>query len=487
MRVENDALTFQLTDCVVGLAGTFDSQIKRWHSEMEDDLFANYVAIWALSEFDLVGLSQAQGAAQWILNHRSPGSLKWTDSTGSKPIEMTNRALIGLILSGTCRSYQEIDLYVDWILNVQQEHGGAWIEETKHMGGQTSYGPTLPATFLLRLIRDKFNPEDKRIAVGLETTRDWLIRHYQENSIWNFQHKPGDVHPMAVTWAIRIYANCAHEPHKLQQDGVEILKKFLRDEGKIWTQDHYQLLYNCSHSLALCKVGLEDDLTASLAQWLIKQYEGYDFNDLSAEPEGVRKLCGMLISISRALKLSEEGRHVLVAVRERVQAMTGIERKGEPSGTVGWTAELGRDVFIVHGRDEAAKEKVARFIEKLGLTAIILHEQPNAGRTIIEKFEDYSNVSFAVVLLTPDDMGALKDELNGASPRARQNVIFELGYFIGKLGRNRTCALYKEDVEIPSDYQGVLWIPLDPAGAWKLKLAREIKNSGINVNLSGVV
>lgn len=143
-------------------------------------------------------------------------------------------------------------------------------------------------------------------------------------------------------------------------------------------------------------------------------------------------------------------------------------------------------VFIVHGHDEQARETVARFVEKLGLEAIILHEQPNAGRTIIEKFEDYSNVQFAIVLLTPDDVGkgSSETELN---PRARQNVIFELGFFIGKLTRKNVCALYKEEVEILSDYQGVLYHPLDSGGGWKLALAKELKAAGFNIDMNRVL
>lgn len=143
-------------------------------------------------------------------------------------------------------------------------------------------------------------------------------------------------------------------------------------------------------------------------------------------------------------------------------------------------------VFIVHGHDEQARETVARFVEKLGLEAIILHEQPNAGRTIIEKFEDYSNVQFAIVLLTPDDVGkgSSETELN---PRARQNVIFELGFFIGKLTRKNVCALYKEGVEILSDYQGVLYHPLDLGGGWKLALAKELKAAGFNIDMNKVI
>ena len=142
-----------------------------------------------------------------------------------------------------------------------------------------------------------------------------------------------------------------------------------------------------------------------------------------------------------------------------------------------------RKVFLVHGRNDAVKESVARFLERLELQPVILHEEPNMGRTVIEKFEAHSDVAFAVVLLTPDDVGGLAsaDELN---PRARQNVILELGYFIGKLGRARVCALYMEGVEIPSDIHGVLYVPYDPSNGWRLKLAHEIRAGGISIDLN---
>jgi predicted nucleotide-binding protein len=121
----------------------------------------------------------------------------------------------------------------------------------------------------------------------------------------------------------------------------------------------------------------------------------------------------------------------------------------------------------------------------LDLNLIILHEQPNKGRTIIEKFQDYSDVAFAIVLLTADDRGGIADsQYDSQSLRARQNVIFELGYFIGKLGRNRVCALYSEGVEIPSDYSGVLFIKFDEAGAWRLAVAKEIKAAGIDIDMN---
>jgi predicted nucleotide-binding protein len=145
----------------------------------------------------------------------------------------------------------------------------------------------------------------------------------------------------------------------------------------------------------------------------------------------------------------------------------------------------GSQAFLVHGRDASALEGTARFLEKLGVPTIVLHEQPDQGRTIIEKFVDFSNVAFAVVLLTGDDRGGVANApYEQQKLRARQNVIFELGYFIGKLGRNRVCALYRDGVEIPSDYEGVLFVPFDEGGAWKLKLAKEMKAAGLQIDMN---
>ncbi len=143
---------------------------------------------------------------------------------------------------------------------------------------------------------------------------------------------------------------------------------------------------------------------------------------------------------------------------------------------------FGRKVFVVHGHDEAALLAVARFLEQIGLEAIILSEQPDQGRTIIEKFEDCAaDVGFAVVLLTPDDLGEAKTAAASVF-WARQNVIFELGYFAGKLGRGRACLMRKGVVEIPSDLHGVIYTELDAAGGWKLKLLKELKAAKLDVD-----
>ena len=140
-------------------------------------------------------------------------------------------------------------------------------------------------------------------------------------------------------------------------------------------------------------------------------------------------------------------------------------------------------IFVVHGHDEGALQAMARFLGTIGLEAIVLREQPDQGRTIIEKFEACaSEVGFAVALLTPDDLGgpvAASEQV----ARARQNVIFELGYFVGRLGRGRACLLRKGDIEIPSDLFGVIYTDFDhPAEGWKVKLARELTAAGFKLD-----
>lgn len=152
------------------------------------------------------------------------------------------------------------------------------------------------------------------------------------------------------------------------------------------------------------------------------------------------------------------------------------------------SAPASNKVFVVHGHDNAAKESTARFLEKIGLQPIILHEQPSSGRTVIEKFENYaSDIAFAVVLLTPDDIGGVATQPSSQKSRARQNVVLELGYFMGRLGRLRVCALHKGGVELPSDYQGVLYIDMDAAGAWKAKLAQEFVQAKLPIDLAGLL
>ena len=140
-------------------------------------------------------------------------------------------------------------------------------------------------------------------------------------------------------------------------------------------------------------------------------------------------------------------------------------------------------IFIVHGHDEGARESVARFLEKVGLEPVILHEQAGHSKTLIEKLEHYSQVRFALVVMTPDDVGG-KNE-SALKPRARQNVVLELGYFLGLLGRSKVRALYKGNLELPSDIMGVEYIPMNDE-SWKLKLVRELEASGFEVNRKAI-
>jgi predicted nucleotide-binding protein len=140
-------------------------------------------------------------------------------------------------------------------------------------------------------------------------------------------------------------------------------------------------------------------------------------------------------------------------------------------------------VFIVHGRDNEAKQEVARFIETIGLNPIILHEQASGGKNIIEIIEHYSEeAGFAIVLYTGCDRGRGAHETKiPARQRARQNVVFEHGYLMAKLGRENVCALVKGEIETPNDISGVVYVSHDSAGAWKAEISKELEVSGYQI------
>lgn len=178
----------------------------------------------------------------------------------------------------------------------------------------------------------------------------------------------------------------------------------------------------------------------------------------------------------------------LLSLYERLELLPVPEgRDGAVAARSANAKPSSRRVFVVHGHDDGTKETVARFLGKLDLEPVILHEQPNRGRTVIEKFEDYTDVAFAVVLFTPDDIGHAAGKEAEAKPRARQNVVLELGFFIAALGRSHVCVLYKGGAEIPSDYSGVLYEELDSKGMWRYRLAAEMKACGIDVDLNKAI
>ncbi|MBP9134739.1 MAG: nucleotide-binding protein [Saprospiraceae bacterium] len=142
--------------------------------------------------------------------------------------------------------------------------------------------------------------------------------------------------------------------------------------------------------------------------------------------------------------------------------------------------------FIVHGHNNEVKQTVARFLETLKIEAIILSEQGGI-QSILDKIENCSNVDFSIILLTPDDYGNVIAQMDKPNKRARQNVIFEFGYFVAKLGKSKVIALKLDDVELPSDYGGIIYINFDDADGWKLKLGKEIMKIGIEIDLKNLI
>lgn len=157
----------------------------------------------------------------------------------------------------------------------------------------------------------------------------------------------------------------------------------------------------------------------------------------------------------------------LIPLDSAVSKQISIQKKGDMD-----------KVFVVYGHDEVMKLKVEHFLRnELKLDVVALDEQPNGGKTIIEKFEAYSkDCTFAVVLMSPDDDVDVDGQI---FKRARQNVVLELGYFMAKLGRDKVCVLIHGDIEKPSDISGILYLSYDEE--WQFALLKEMKAAGVKV------
>lgn len=220
---------------------------------------------------------------------------------------------------------------------------------------------------------------------------------------------------------------------------------------------------------------LENLIVRIIGKFIEYKKEKTDFSDVleSSKIAGFSEV--NIKIIQEAMKLHESKEFAMIQKKTEklaVKEESKIDKK--------------QKVFIVHGHNQELKLNVARVIEKLKLTPVILHEQSNEGLTVIEKFEKHSDVSFAVVLLTFDDFGSQKTS-NEKNKRARQNVVLELGYFLAKLGRKAVMPLYEEGVELPNDISGVLYTIIDDSENWKFRLVKELKDSGFNVDANDIL
>lgn len=268
----------------------------------------------------------------------------------------------------------------------------------------------------------------------------------------------------------------------------------------------------------MAKILLADNHPASLETWsrVLREAE-YEVTEASSVPEAQDLLVrgGFDLAVLDLHMENDEdenddsGLRLARAFRESVPiimfsakattelAIQALQREGRSSPAVAFVRKkedgvagllkavrqaIVPKVFVSHGHDDNATAAVQKFIEDGGARAIVLKEQLNPGQAILSAFKEHANVQFAIILVTPDDVGAK----NGMPlrPRARQNVIFELGFFLAKLGEDKVVALYKDDgepIEWPSNYEGVLYRRME--GEWKIQLAKDLKKAGIALDL----
>ncbi len=225
---------------------------------------------------------------------------------------------------------------------------------------------------------------------------------------------------------------------------------------------------------------------------LLKQSFNKEYNEYKKSYDSVNSYYGILGGkpTNRLVEFQEKLHNKITNLNQLLAKAdllkSQVKEQTSTKISTGKSKIFSNNVFIVHGHNNEVKVEVARTLEKLGLNPIILHEQANAGKTIIEKFEQHSEVGFAIILLTDDDFGKAKADEN-LNLRARQNVILEMGYFIGKLGREKVCPLYTKGVELPSDLYGLLYTEIDSSGHWKIRIAKELKATGYDIDVNKII
>lgn len=233
--------------------------------------------------------------------------------------------------------------------------------------------------------------------------------------------------------------------------------KRLRADHYTWDEFNYDLL----------KLRFSDDSMATT-------YRGVSFGSIVDDDDPGNELRDRREDLGSDVRKLESIQARLAIYAEPPDRADQPTREGAP---------VAKRVFVVHGRSAGKRDEVARVLERIGLEATILSERPNAGQTLIEKFESNAGeVAYAVVILTGDDEGGLRG--GPTRPRGRQNVVLELGFFYGRLGRGRVCLLFEKDVELPSDISGIAYVPFDESGAWPMLLARELRQAGLPVDMN---
>ncbi len=298
--------------------------------------------------------------------------------------------------------------------------------------------------------------------------------------LWKNSSVPIDRETMKEKTLPKLLVN-REEADKKIQERIKMGQKF-RDQP-IDSEDEYESVGKEAANWSTYNKDLLVKLFESSA--IAEDYENYIFEKLSHDDFDSHLIMNYVRDYEGYVKCKidnyrrdlTDSLNSLEGIRDRLEL---FEESNPPERI------FGDKIFIVHGHDEGAKHKIARFIADLDLIATILDELP-IGHTIIDKFEEHADdAGFAILLLTADDLGTPKDQKEKLQPRARQNVILELGYFLATLGRKRIGVLYEEGVELPSDIEGLEYIPLDNADGWKIKLAKGMRAAGFTVDLNKI-
>lgn len=237
------------------------------------------------------------------------------------------------------------------------------------------------------------------------------------------------------------------------QKGLEIKQAQINSRDALETANNEYSKWNSFNTELLKRIFTTEELSSEYSRWI-------GIGSIAMrEPSLGEKIADLYKSIDQKI-------HRIDSIIERLELIP-LSNSASSAETTEEQPDRGqaktKKVFVVHGHDEIAKTNLEVFLHEIGLEPVVLHRQADEGLTIIEKFEKHSDVGYAFILLTPDEITYIKadqdkkDDERKKEFRARPNVIFEFGYFVGKLGRSRVCCLYTGDVSLPSDVSGMIY------------------------------
>lgn len=294
------------------------------HEFNDSSIYSTYIAIWALSKMDLITGKLKDSVVKWVKNNQRDDFL-WYDDSGQKVVDSTTRALIILILAGYIKDFEQVELYVTWLLS-KQDKEGSWLYITTDKAQYKDLGVTLGVTSLFHMILNKlhFNNVDKK---------NEIVNSLKKAALWAheiFQTQNRDINSINVrntAWILRLYYNCMPKDYSKKDElygdikvGLQRIESWLNDNNNLKDQN-VQVIYNCLWSYAIHKKDKIDTTNPCLSKGIrfMLNYVRKDKSIIENIPQNKRHIGAFILSLSEIIEKTNELKITSYSIKEKVQ------------------------------------------------------------------------------------------------------------------------------------------------------------------------